>query len=59
MEKKAVYSLLAHKNVQTEIGKGEGDVRGLRGLELCARRYHLLDLSGRTGVKITTNNLRL
>lgn len=30
MEKKAVYSLLAHKNVQTEIGKGEGDVGGLR-----------------------------
>ena len=36
-----------------------GDVRGLRGLELCARRILLRDLSGRTGLKATTNNLRL
>ena len=42
---------------QTEIGKG--DVRDLRGLELCARRLRLLDLSGRTGLNTTTNILRL
>ena len=36
-----------------------GDVRGLRGLELCARRFHLLDLSGQTNLTTITNDLRL
>jgi|GEM_PF-6383754 len=47
-----ILSIAANRNEQ-------GDVRDLRGLELCARRFHLLDLTGRTGLDTITNNLRL
>jgi len=45
-------------HAQPEIGRGIS-VRDLRGLELRARRFHLLDLTGRTGLWAKPSNLRL